>query len=295
MSLGLIERARAARLPSVFFVLDPWPLYGPRVDQWLGTWARLGPLSAPGARITGLSTRVALSDAGRFVFCSQALRDEMHAAGLADAESTVLTPGVERSFVDQRRETEAHPWGWQLLYVGRIVEQKGVETAVESLTYLPDEARLRIVGEGDRPYLAKLELLASKLGVADRIVVEGPFPRAELIELYRDADAVVFPVLWSEPWGLVPLEAMALGRPVVATGRGGSGEYLRNGRNSLLFDAGDAGGLAAALRDLADDSSLRGRLISGGYETAAEHTEDAFNQRALEEMLSASRAPLLPR
>ena len=51
---------------------------------------------------------------------------------------------------------------------------------------------------------------------------------------------VVFPVRWEEPWGLVPIEAMARGRPVVATGRGGSGEYLRDGENCVLFEADDA-------------------------------------------------------
>jgi glycosyltransferase involved in cell wall biosynthesis len=292
MSLGLIERARDARIPSVFFVLDPWPLYGPRVDQWLRTWARMGPLASAVGRITGLPARVSFGAAGRFVFCSRALRDETLASGLAIAHSTVVTPGVERSFVDQPREAETPAWRWRLLYVGRVVEQKGVETAIASLPLLPEDAHLRIVGEGDRPYVAKLELLASKVGVADRVTIEGSHPRSQLVDLYRAADVVVFPVQWSEPWGLVPLEAMAVGRPVVATGRGGSGEYLQNGRNSLLFDAGDAAGLAAALRHLAEDSSLRSRLISGGHETAAKHTEDGFNRRALEEMLSATRAPL---
>jgi glycosyltransferase involved in cell wall biosynthesis len=292
MSLGLIERARGAGIPSVFFVLDPWPVYGPRVDQWLRTCARFGPLASAVGRVTGLPAGVSLSGAGRFVFCSRALRDETLAAGLAIADSTIVTPGVERSLVDQPREAEAPPWRWRLLYVGRVVEQKGVETAVASLPLLPDNAKLRIVGEGDRPYLAELERLASELGVADRVTLEGSRPRSELTELYRSADAVVFPVQWSEPWGLVPLEAMALGRPVVATGRGGSGEYLRNRRNSLLVEAGDAAGLAGALRTLAVDPALREQLIAGGYETADEHTEDGFNRRALEEMLNTSRAPL---
>jgi glycosyltransferase involved in cell wall biosynthesis len=290
-SLGLIERAREAGIPSVFFVLDPWPIYGPRVDRWLRTWARLGPLALAVERITGLPTRVELPGAGRFVFCSRALLNDTVAAGVAIADRTIVTPGVERSFIDQPREAEAPPWRWRMLYAGRVVEQKGVETAVRSLRLLPAEAQLRIVGEGDRPYLTELERLAAELGVGDRVTLEGPRPRPQLIETYREADAVVFPVRWSEPWGLVPLEAMALGRPVVATGRGGSGEYLRNGRNCLLFEAGDAAGLAAGLRDLAGDSRLRGQLIAGGYETADDHTEDVFNRRALAELLEASRAP----
>lgn len=291
MSLGLIERARDAGVPSLFFVLDPWPLYGPGVDQWLRTWSRWGPLSVMVRRVTGLPTRVDLTSAGRFVFCSRALRDEVLAAGVGCEENAVLTPGVERPIADHPREPEPPTWRWRLLYVGRVVEQKGIETAIKSLSLLPGDARLRVVGDGDRPYRIKLQSMASELGVADRVALEGPRPRSGLIALYRDADAVVFPVQWSEPWGLVPLEAMALGRPVVATGRGGSGEYLIDGRNSLLFEAGDEAGLAVALRRLADDSNLLRRLVEGGYQTAAEHAEDAFNGRALEEMLRASTAP----
>jgi len=83
--------------------------------------------------------------------------------------------------------------------------------------------------------------------------------------------------VWEEPWGLVPLEAMARGRPVVATGRGGSREYLRDGENCLLFAAGSAPSLAAALRRLAEDPGLRARLRDGGLATAPRHTEPVFN------------------
>jgi glycosyltransferase involved in cell wall biosynthesis len=95
-------------------------------------------------------------------------------------------------------------------------------------------------------------------------------------------------VIWPEPWGLVPLEAMALGRPVLATGRGGSGDYLRDGGNALLFEAEDAGALATAATRLADDAALRDRLREGGYRTAAEHDEDGFNRGAVEELVRAA-------
>jgi len=84
---------------------------------------------------------------------------------------------------------------------------------------------------------------------------------------------------------------MALGRPVVATGRGGSGEYLEDRRNSLLFRAGHAAGLAAALRTLATDTGLRERLRRAGHDTAVRHGEDAFNGAALAEMLAAAGRP----
>jgi glycosyltransferase involved in cell wall biosynthesis len=292
MSLGLIERVRRAGLPAVLFVLDPWPIYGPHHDLWMRTWARLRPAGAVAESLTGLPARVDFGNAGRWVFCSGALRDQTLAAGLRIAHSKILSPGVERMFLDQPRDREPPPWRWRLLYIGRVVEQKGVETVIASLPLLPAQTELRIVGEGDPAYRARLERQAAELGVAARVRIEEPRPRGQLIDVYRQADAVVFPVRWSEPWGLVPLEAMALERPVVATGRGGSGEYLVDGRNALLFEPGDEAGLAGRLTELASDPDIRRRLTADGRATAERYGEDAFNRGALEEMLTASRASL---
>jgi hypothetical protein len=79
---------------------------------------------------------------------------------------------------------------------------------------------------------------------------------------------LIFPSEWDEPFGLVPVEAMACGTPVAATGVGGSGEFLRDGYNSVLFPAGDSSKLAAAVRRLECDAALRERVIRGGRRTA---------------------------
>jgi glycosyltransferase involved in cell wall biosynthesis len=197
-------------------------------------------------------------------------------------------------FLEQPPERRSRPWSWRLLFVGRIVEQKGVETAIASLPLLPARAELRIVGEGDRVYRSRLEQLAARLGVSARVSFDGARPHDRLVEIYRSADAVLFPVSWPEPWGLVPLEAMALGRPVLATGRGGSGEYLIDRQNALLFEAGDERGLASALEALAADPQLRERLRRGGNETARRYSEDEFNRAALVEMLKVRERACAP-
>jgi glycosyltransferase involved in cell wall biosynthesis len=284
MSLSLIERVRRARLPALLFVLDPWPWYGPRRDLWTSMWSRLRPLAPFAEWLTGLSARLELDTAGRWVFCSATMRDQTLAGGLQPAEMTIISPGVERALLSVPREREAPVWGWRLLYAGRVVEQKGVLSAVRSMPLLPAEATLAIVGDGDQAYRASLISEAERLGVSERVTFSPARTRAELPELYRAADVVLFPVEWPEPWGLVPLEAMALGRPVVATGRGGSGEYLVDGSNSLLFAAGDAAALADRVSALAADPELRARLLTGGYETAERHSEGEFNRRALAEI-----------
>jgi glycosyltransferase involved in cell wall biosynthesis len=128
---------------------------------------------------------------------------------------------------------------------------------------------------------------AERLGVRDRVDLAGARPRAALPDTYAGHDALLFPVTWEEPWGLVPLEAMAIGRPVIATGRGGSGEYLRDGENCLLHPPGDAAALADAVRRLAADPDLRARLRAGGLATAPRHTEAEFNAAVVRHLEAA--------
>jgi glycosyltransferase involved in cell wall biosynthesis len=114
---------------------------------------------------------------------------------------------------------------------------------------------------------------------------------AELPAIYDECNAVLFPVRWSEPQGIVPLEAMALGRPVVATGTGGSGEYLQDAENCLISPPSDPQALAAAVGRLAADPALRARLRAGGEATAAELTEPKFNRRVLAALTAAAGTP----
>jgi hypothetical protein len=78
---------------------------------------------------------------------------------------------------------------------------------------------------------------------------------------------MVFPSEWAEPFGLVPVEAMACDTPVIATRVGGSAEFLHAGVNCLAFPAGDHEALAVKVRQLADDTALRQRLVAAGRAT----------------------------
>lgn len=287
MSLSLIESVRRARLPAVAFVHDDWMTYGPQVDQWIRLFASRPRAGAIVERLTGLPTQVELDQAARYVFVSETVLDHARAAGLKLAGSAVAPSGIDPRFFAEPRD---EGWHWRLLYVGRIDERKGVSDAVAALAELPGEAELTIAGDGDPAELERLRLLAADLGIDERVHTTGMRPRGELTELYARADALLFPVRWDEPWGLVPLEAMAAGCPIVATGRGGSGEYLRDGENGLLVPSGNPHAIAGALRRLSEDAELCARLRHGGTATARQHTEEAFNQAVLEAILSAYAA-----
>jgi glycosyltransferase involved in cell wall biosynthesis len=273
MSMSLVERVARTGPAALANVHEDWMLYGPRADGWQRAFGR-----APTARITELVTRVPtvvrLDDRILWLFNSETTRRSALTRWPL-ARTRVITPGVD---LDLFEPAKAKPWSDRLLYVGRIDPRKGILTAIEALAHLPT-VRLRIVGGGDERYLEELRGAATALGLADRVELAS-VARRELAREYANADAVLFPVRWEEPWGLVPLEAMAVGTPVVASGRGGSAEYLRDLRNcSLYAPAESPEALAEAVRRLAADDELRRRLREGGFETAQDHGRAAFEQR----------------
>jgi glycosyltransferase involved in cell wall biosynthesis len=292
LTLTMLETVRRRGLPAVAFVHDDWLAYGPRVEPWTRTWhgRRRGRLAPVGERLAGIPATIDFGAAADYVFVSEFTRRRALGLGLGlqPPRTSVAHSGISPAYLDAAPE---QPWGWRLLYVGRLDPRKGIDTAVEALAALPAEARLTIAGGWDDREQARLAARAVELGVADRIVFAGQCDRDELHDLYGAADAVVFPVKWDEPWGLVPLESMARGRPVVATGRGGSGEYLRHEDNCLLFEAGDAGALADRLTRLAADGALRARLREHGLDTAPRHTEAVLNAAVERATLAAAGAP----
>jgi glycosyltransferase involved in cell wall biosynthesis len=166
-------------------------------------------------------------------------------------------------------------WAWRLLFVGRVVAEKGVASLVKALPLLPPATTLEVVGHASDHQLDQMKQLTRDLGVADQVRFSRS-PREELPSRYGAADLLVFPSEWPEPFGIVPLEAMACGVPVIATGTGGSGEFLEDGVNCVLFPPRDPPALAAAVQRVANDPVLRRHIVAGGSKTAAHLTMDRY-------------------
>lgn len=275
LSLGLLEHVRAKGIPVVLVVCDDWLVYGPLVDGWVHLFSKR-PWAAPAARLlTRLPTRVGdLGQLGPACFTSDATK-----ASAANRTpwrfplSTVVYSGIDETVfpVATHDPPVARPWRWKLAVVGRLDPRKGVDTAIRALPLLPDEATLTIVGPGDERELTRLSALAISLGVDGRVHFEVA-ERVDLPARYRETDVLIFPVIWDEPFGLTPLEAMACDTPVVGTATGGSAEFLRDEETCLHFPPGDPRALAGAVRRLADEPDLRQRLVSRGRVVAAELT-----------------------
>jgi glycogen synthase len=281
LSLSLIERVRRRGLASVLTVHDDWLSYGFQIDGWTRMARRLRPLAPVLEPALGIPIRYRLERAGRFLFNSERSLWAAAQAGVEPPDSAVVTVGVHARFLTP---APSEPWRWRLLHVGRLDRGKGVDVAVAALAELPPESTLAIAGAGGDEYAASLLRQAAALGLSDRVELLGAVDPAALPALYAAADVVLFPIRWEEPWGLVPLEAMGMGRPVVAVARGGASTYLRDGENSLLIESDDPHALAAAVRRLAADEHLRARLRAGGGRTAAEHSAERYERRVVDEL-----------
>jgi D-inositol-3-phosphate glycosyltransferase len=149
----------------------------------------------------------------------------------------------------------------RLVLISRLVERKGIGNAITALRELPG-VELVIAGGppaerlGQDPQARRLAALAQRLGVADRVDLIGQIARDQVPALLRSADVVVCPP-WYEPFGMVPLEAMACGVPVVATAVGGLVDTVVDGVTGLHVPPRQPKAIAAALASLLADPPRR--------------------------------------
>jgi lipopolysaccharide/colanic/teichoic acid biosynthesis glycosyltransferase/glycosyltransferase involved in cell wall biosynthesis len=170
-------------------------------------------------------------------------------------------PGAEPS-----RDPQAQP---TLLFVGRLVPYKGVDVLLRAMAGVP--ASLVLVGDG--PLRGSLEALARQLGLQDRVRFLGRVSDDERLDWYRRADVFVLPsVTRQEAFGMVQVEAMLCGRPVVSTDLPTGVPWVnRDGESGLVVPPGDAAALSAALLRLCEDRALRARLGQGARRRAHEY------------------------
>ncbi len=274
MSLGLLTTLVRRRIPLVYAVSDDWPAYARQLDPWTRALSRLRRLARLAEPVLRVPTTVPdLDRSGAFCFISEVTRERCRRSSpWRFPTSGLVYSGFDgRLFASRsgdRTRPALDPSALRLLYVGRVDARKGIRTAVRALAELPG-ATLVVDGRSTDEDRATLVSWAEEAGVAERVTVQCS-DRGDLPATYRAADICVFPSEWEEPFGLVPIEAMACSTPVVASGVGGSGEFLVDGGNCELFTPGDPASLAAAIRRLAADPALAEHVVTGGR-TTAEH------------------------
>lgn len=204
---------------------------------------------------------------------------ELVRMGRAQSRTSVVPCGVDIDAFTPHGPVAARGYRPRIVSVGRLVPRKGFETLIRAIPCIPD-AELLIVGGphiselADDAHAQQLQRLAIELGVAERVRLLGGVSRTEMPALLRSADVVAC-TPWYEPFGIVPLEAMACGVPVVATAVGGIRDTVVDGDTGRLVPPKDPGALGEALTTLICDGRRAQVLGKAGRERArARYTWD---------------------
>jgi glycosyltransferase involved in cell wall biosynthesis len=177
---------------------------------------------------------------------------------------SIVPCGVNTELFSPDGPGEAKSHRKRIIVVGRLVRRKGVDEVVQAMKGLP-MVELVIVGGsgGSDPDAERISALAQAEGVANRVMLRGPLPNIEIPRLLRSADLVVcFP--WYEPFGIVAIEAMACGRPVLAAAVGGLAETVVAGTTGMLVAPRDPEELAKAADSLLRNESECARMGKAG-------------------------------
>lgn len=225
-----------------------------------------------------LSTGPRTRYADAIIAVSKELAKEAIREGIAPRERVYVIPnGVDlqvfkpsiREGMSIRARYDIRPGDKVALLAGRVEPQKGFHLAVKAFVTLCKKfkAKLMIVGEGR--YLGYLKKMVRRLGLIEDVIFCGSVPRDEMPAYYNACDVFVMPALGFESFPLAVVEAMACGKPVIASRIGGIPTAIDHGRDGILVRAGDVGALAEALSALLKDTE-RSRELGNNARRKAE-------------------------
>jgi D-inositol-3-phosphate glycosyltransferase len=199
---------------------------------------------------------------------------ELAAMGIPRGNVSIAPCGVDLDLFTAEGDAEERGRKHRIVTLGRMVPRKGVDLSVQALKLLKDrgmsDVELLVVGGSSGPAglaadpeAQRLRSLARALGVEDQVVLRGQVPREQIPAVLRSADAVVC-VPWYEPFGIVPLESMACGVPVVAASVGGLIDTVVDHKTGLHVPPRDPEAVADALATLLADPQFAADLGRAG-------------------------------
>ncbi len=218
-------------------------------------------------------------DAWRVICCSQAMMGEVQLGLRVPSDKLRVIPnGVDPERMqchDSPEKLKAFRQRWAqeeeriILFVGRLVREKGAEVLIEAMPEVlraHPEAKLVVAGGG---WAGHLTGRAAALGIGHKVTFAGFVPEEDLPRLYAVAEVAVFPSLY-EPFGIVAIEAMAAGKAVVTSDIGGFREVVKHEETGLQTWANNAGSLAWGIKRVLGDPALAAKLRRSGRKEAIE-------------------------
>jgi glycogen synthase len=235
---------------------------------------------------------------------SAALKEKYVQAGFDSDGIEVIYNGINRHFLsaemaDARRNRLTAKESIHLLFVGRLRAEKGILIALEALALLMSERNkgsavalplhLDVFGDGNDVYRDELRRFVNEKHLTQAVHFHGRVSQDELITHYDQADLLLVPSLWQEPFGLVVVEAMARGLPVIASAVGGPTEILTHGVDGLLIEPGNARELASAIKLLLNDPVKLAQFGQAARTTVQERFTIEKNARLVEQHLQRAK------
>jgi len=257
--------ARMARTHAKPYLITPHGMLYPELIVERSPWLKRAWIS--------LFERRNIEHASAIHLTVEAEAQALHHFGFRLPRLTVIPNGVDQpEDVDEQALSEAvrrvAEHGKLILFLSRVHWKKGLDRLVQAMAHIPD-AHLAIAGNDEENYLETLLPLADACGVRQRITVLGPVQGADKAFLFRRAMVTVLPSAYPENFGIVVLEALSHGCPVVVTPEVGLAGWVSE-TDAGLVSQGEPRTLASAISSLLDDPARRRRMTSAGPQRVLE-------------------------
>ncbi len=204
------------------------------------------------------------------------LKDESLRNGISSEKIELIPHFTDKNPENKYIEPEANT----ILFIGRIDPLKGIRELVHALSLIKERPwKAYIIGTGDEP--EKYIKLSQDLGLGERIIFLKNLDYEDIDEYYQKASIVVFPSMCAESFGLVGIEAMSFGRPVVAFDVGGPREWLVDGETGFLVKRGDIRGLADRIFQLMEDGQLARKMGQQGQKRVEKYYRKEIHLKQL--------------
>jgi len=237
----------------------------------------------------------ALNHAHRVFASNQYLESKLIEMGVNKEKISLVRPipnFVEQKFenteLENYKKTLTRPENKIILFVGRLTEVKGVEYLLRAIPHIKDQ-NIHLVVAGDGALFDKLNGLVNSLEITDKVTFLGAINPKQLAKCYGIADVFVLPSIITdngitEGTGLVILEAMYFGIPVVASSVGGIPETIKNEFNGLLVKPKDPPEIALAITRILSDAELEKMLVKNSQKTIEEFMPSTVAEKYFKEM-----------
>jgi glycosyltransferase involved in cell wall biosynthesis len=231
----------------------------PVVLQFHGS--RASKLAAPGGHAFKLATALLLALVDGIMVLSTEEQRQWQAFRRSPPVFTVKNPYAPVDDAEAPRLENKSASAPRALFVGRLIEKKGVFDLIEALPFVLDQTQCDLVVVGEGAQAQELRDRIERLGIGDHVTMTGYLGGPELRDRYRESTILVLPTSWDEGFPTVLAEAMDAGLPIVTTRIRGAADYLVADENALFVEAGDVRGIASAMKRLLQDAQLRERMV----------------------------------